>query len=66
MFELIDYCFSLNIIGTQESNDGCKSFATKENDSIGNNLLDTKESEVIIETKKVTLDLTGDTVVPSY
>ena len=50
----------LNIAGAQESNDGCKKFATEEKDSIGNNILDKKESEVIIETKKVTLDLTGD------
>ena len=42
------------------------SFVTKENDSSGNKILDSKESEVIIETKKVTLDLTGDMCILSY
>ena len=42
------------------------SFVTKENDSIGNKILDSKEAEVIIDTKKVTLGLTGDTFILSY
>ena len=42
------------------------SFVTKEKDSSGNKISDSKESEVIIDTTKGTLGLTGDTFILSY